>query len=135
MRRGLSMAVIVLLTLTVWGCGGGGQREAAESAVDSFYLAIEATDQSAAAALFAVDGVFTDIGGGEWIGRDRVSDFVEQFGPAITRCVRVGTVEASQDGSFVFPVEFTYNSVDYERDVRLVIVDDLIIRHDWVIDR
>ena len=37
----------------------------------------------------------------------------------------------NDDGSFTFPVEFTYNGVDYDGQVAVTMADDLIVRHDW----
>ena len=99
--------------------------------MDSLYLAFETTDPNAAAAVFTEDGVYVDKNGGEWIGRSGIADYVEAVGPGISRCVRVGEVEARDDGSFTFPVEFTYHGVDYDGQVALTMADDLIVRHDW----
>ena len=107
-----------------------GVIEDVESAVDGLCLAFEATDPSAAAALFAEDGVYVDKNGGEWIGRSRVTSYVNLVGPEITHCVRTGAVGASDDGSFVFAVEFTYKGVDYQRDVAATMADGLIISWD-----
>ena len=101
-----------------------------ESAADSLCRAFEETDPSAAAALFAEDGVYFDKNGGEWIGRSKVTSYVNLVGPEIAHCVRTGPVEASNDGSFVFPVEFTYKGVDYQRDAVVTMADGLIISWD-----
>ena len=101
-----------------------------ESAVDSLCRAFEATDPNAAAALFAEEGVYVDKNGGEWIGRSKVTSYVNLVGPGITHCVRTGAVEASDDGSFLFAVEFTYKGVDYQRDVAVTMADGLIVSYD-----
>lgn len=46
----------------------------------------------------------------------------------------MGEVEVLDDGSFVFPVEFTYNGVDYVGDQAVTMADGLIVRLDWVIE-
>ena len=103
----------------------------AQSLVDEFYAALVETDPQTAAGLFADDGVFVDKNGGRREGPEGVSAYVEQVGPGITHCERVGAVEVVDAGSYRFPVEFTYAGTAYANDVALTIENDLITLHEW----
>lgn len=126
--RSQAWLMLVLAALMIGGCGDTSE---ADNVVDDFYAALETTDPDAAAAQFAHEGVFIDKNGDEWIGRSEIASFVEMAGPGITRCERTGAAETAEDGTFVFPMQFTFAGDEYRGEVALTLGDGLIVRHDW----
>ena len=116
---------------TASGSVTAGELNAVEAIVDKLFVAFVAADSDTAAAFFTEDGVWVDKNRGEWIGRSEITAYVKAVGPGISRCERTGSVEVTDEGSLVFPVEFTWRNIDY-RDVAVVTMgDDLILRLDW----
>lgn len=117
----------------MWGGSttGTGELHAVEVIVDRLFTAFVAADSDIAAALFTEDGVWVDKNGGEWIGTSRITAYVDSVGPNLSRCERTGPVDLLDDGSLVFPVEFTWHGVDYQDVAAVTMTDDLILRLDW----
>ena len=126
--------LVILASGVIVSCGGGNttgaEPQEVEAMVDDLFTAFVAADSDSAAA-FAEDGVWVDKNGAEWVGTSRVAAYVGSVGLGLGRCERTGPAEATAEGSFVFPVEFTWHGIDYQDVAVLTMADDLIARLDW----
>ena len=113
------------------GIEASGDTTTAQRLVDDLYTALVRTDPQAAASLFTEDGVFVDKNGTPRVGSAAIARYVELVGPGITHCQRTGAIEVVGDGSYEFPVEFTYSGTDYTQEVALTTENDLIVFHEW----
>ncbi len=127
--------LVFIASAAIASCGGGNTTVAelqdVETLIDELFSAFVAADSDSAAAFFAEDGVWVDKNGAEWVGTSRIATYVGSVGPGLSRCERTGPAEATAEGSFVFPVEFTWQGIDYQDVVVLTMADDLIVRLDW----
>ena len=129
-----SVLLVIIGVGAIVSCGGGNpsaELQDVEAMVDELFTAFVAADPDAAVALFAEDGVWVDKNRSEWIGEARIATYVETVGPGLSRCERTGRAEATTEGSFVIPVEFTWRGVDYQDVAVLTKRDHLILRLDW----
>ncbi len=127
--------LVIIGSAAIVSCGGGSTTGAepmdVEAMVDELFTAFVAADSDSAAAFFAEDGVWVDKYGTERVGTSRIAAYVGSVGPGLGRCERTGPAEATAEGSFVFPVEFTWHGIDYQDVAVLTMADDLIARLDW----
>lgn len=107
------------------------ELQAVEATVDALFTAFAQADSDTASGFFTEDGVWVDKNRDEWIGTSAITVYVEMVGPGMSRCERTGPAEMTADRAFAFPVEFTWNGVDYQDVAVITMTDDLIGRLDW----
>ena len=132
----LRTALLVIIgSAAIFSCGGESttstQLQDVEALVDELFTAFVAADPDTAAVFFAEDGIWVDKNGAEWVGTSRIAEYVSSVGVGLSHCERTGPAEVTAEGSYAFPVEFTWRGIDYRDVAVLTMADDLILRLDW----
>jgi hypothetical protein len=101
--------------------------------VDAWSAAWVATDGEAVAALFTEDGVQRDPGFGRISGRDAIMRDVNSFrGSGVTRGLRTGDLVATDDGTFIYPLEFDTDGETWAGEIEVQLEGNLISRLEWL---
>jgi hypothetical protein len=115
------------------GADAAAERLAvATETVDAWGAAWEATDGAAAAALFTEDGVYRDPGIGTIRGRDAIMRDVNTRGVGTSRYLRTGDLVATDDGTFIYPMQFNFDGETWAGEVEVQLEGNLIARGEWL---
>jgi len=101
--------------------------------VDDWLAGWAAEDPDMVAAVFTDDGEYTNPTGTEtFTGRDEIRAHATEYREFILNARRIGDGVVTENGGFVFRIDFDAETKSYEGEIEVELRDDLIARMTWL---
>jgi hypothetical protein len=101
--------------------------------VDDWLAGWAAEDPDMVAAVFTDDGEYTNPTGTEtFTGRDEIRAHATEYREFILNARRIGDGVVTENGGFVFRIDFDAEAKSYEGEIEVELRDDLIARMTWL---
>ena len=134
-KRCALLMLLFILPTVVTACADDEPTdlETATELIDAWVAGWAAEEPDMIAAAFTDDGEYTNPTGTEtFTGRDEIRAHATEYRQYIRNPRRIGDGVVTDNGGFVFRIDFDAEATSYEGEVEVELRDDLVGRMTWL---